>query len=379
MNLALFFTYRISLKDWIEQGVLEREKLLYERLLDNKAVSAVYWFTYGAGDGMLANELHKNGKISNKIIVVPMPRLLNGWPGCLIYTIAMPFIHKIVLNGCDILKTNQVRGSIAAFVAKVVFKKKLLARCGYLPSQLRKAQKRWFWAITLGYSETVLFRHCDIAMVTSGEQRNFLINKQHIDPLKIAVVPNYVNTQQFYNRAAEKEENGILYVGRISPEKNLYSLCDALHGTDMVLHVYGRDMMSGTLAKFVARHNNEVELKGVVDSAKLPFIYSSFMYYAIVSYHEGMPKSLLEAMACGCVCIGTNVPGIKEIIKDGINGYLACGTGKDAIREAIMRARESDNTELVKEAAAFVRDNFSLEMVVDKERMVIQKLAGISK
>tara|TARA_B100001029_G_scaffold48172_1_gene38225 strand:+ start:2282 stop:3415 length:1134 start_codon:yes stop_codon:yes gene_type:complete len=40
------------------------------------------------------------------------------------------------------------------------------------------------------------------------------------------------------------------------------------------------------------------------------------------SYREGLPKALLEAASCGRPIVTTNVPGCREIVQDGINGYL---------------------------------------------------------
>jgi len=45
------------------------------------------------------------------------------------------------------------------------------------------------------------------------------------------------------------------------------------------------------------------------------------------SYREGMPRTLLEASAMCKPIIGTNVPGCKDIVFDGINGYL-CNVDK---------------------------------------------------
>ena len=40
------------------------------------------------------------------------------------------------------------------------------------------------------------------------------------------------------------------------------------------------------------------------------------------SHREGFPKALLEAAACGLPLLGSDVPGVREIIVDGVNGLL---------------------------------------------------------
>ena len=44
--------------------------------------------------------------------------------------------------------------------------------------------------------------------------------------------------------------------------------------------------------------------------------------YVLLSYNEGTPRSVLEAMSMGRPIVTTNVAGCRETVKDGINGYL---------------------------------------------------------
>ena len=52
------------------------------------------------------------------------------------------------------------------------------------------------------------------------------------------------------------------------------------------------------------------------------------------SHREGFPKALLEAAACGLPLLGTDVPGVREIVLDGVNGLLfAKGDCQDIVRK----------------------------------------------
>jgi glycosyltransferase involved in cell wall biosynthesis len=53
------------------------------------------------------------------------------------------------------------------------------------------------------------------------------------------------------------------------------------------------------------------------------------------SYREGLPKSLLEAMAAGLPCITTDVPGCREAVRDGDNGLLVPAKDASALANAI--------------------------------------------
>ena len=63
-------------------------------------------------------------------------------------------------------------------------------------------------------------------------------------------------------------------------------------------------------------------------------IYQKSKIYVITSKYEENPKSLLEAMSCGLPVIGTNVTGIREVIKNNSNG-LTVKQCETSIRKAI--------------------------------------------
>jgi glycosyltransferase involved in cell wall biosynthesis len=53
------------------------------------------------------------------------------------------------------------------------------------------------------------------------------------------------------------------------------------------------------------------------------------------SYREGLPKILLEAAASGRAIVTTDVPGCREIVRDGVNGYLVPARDAESLAEAI--------------------------------------------
>lgn len=70
---------------------------------------------------------------------------------------------------------------------------------------------------------------------------------------------------------------------------------------------------------------------GFVDDVR-DFIVKSAVY-VLPSYHEGLPRSVLEAMAIGRPIITTNVPGCRETVADGMNGWLVPKGDSDALAE----------------------------------------------
>lgn len=72
--------------------------------------------------------------------------------------------------------------------------------------------------------------------------------------------------------------------------------------------------------------------------------------YCLPSYREGTPKTVLEAMASGKAVITTDVPGCRETVSDGVNGYLVPAKDEKAVAQKMIYLIEHPET--VKEMAA---------------------------
>jgi glycosyltransferase involved in cell wall biosynthesis len=55
------------------------------------------------------------------------------------------------------------------------------------------------------------------------------------------------------------------------------------------------------------------------------------------THYEGMPLALLEGMAAGCAVIGSAVPGVREVIEDGVDGLLVADSDPVAMADALER------------------------------------------
>ena len=133
-KLALFFTKGISLEIWEKVGNLDREIKLYQKLASY--FNEIYFFTYGDKEESKYQKLFpENIKIFSK-----------KWNlSSSFYSLLLPLFYREKIKEVDILKTNQMPGSWSAVIAKWLYKKKLVVRCGYEWLSFLKNQKKPLW------------------------------------------------------------------------------------------------------------------------------------------------------------------------------------------------------------------------------------------
>jgi glycosyltransferase involved in cell wall biosynthesis len=271
----------------------------------------------------------------------------------------------------QILKTQQMSGSWTAVVAKLIFRKKLVVRQGYQLSSFEileqsKLTKRIF-ALVL---EKIAYRVTDRIIVTSEKDRRYIVHRYRVDDEKIEVIPNFVDTQRFRRIGRIRKKARIIFVGRLEREKNLMSLIDAVKGIpEVTLCLVAEGSLRKEIESKLRREDiQNVTMLGVIPNEQLPVELNQSMMFVLPSFHEGHPKVVLEAMACGLPVIGSDVEGIRELIQHGITGYL-CGTDSASIKKAIRSLLNNPKMmrRIGSNAIRYVRENYALPRIADKE------------
>ncbi len=378
MILTLFFTRNTSLQTWVETGMIDREKQIYHRHLNHGLLEKVYWITYGPRDREIARELYEQGRLDRRIEVLDKPRFFSdSLVPNLFYSRIIPWLYRRQLAESDILKTNQMPGAEPAIKSKRLFKKPLLLRTGYTQSRFSRRQNAG--AVKIAFYENLerqAYRVADSAAVSSEHDKEYLCGKYGIDSIKINVLRNYIDTETFRPLDRERRADRLLFVGRLNRQKNLPAIIEAAAKCGFPLDIYGIGELEDELRTYAKEVNANINFKGTVANTKLPEIYNRYRFYMLCSYYEGMPKTLLEAMACGCVSIATPVEGISEVIADNHNGILAEDTSAKGIVRAIERAREADWKALSARAMETIHEKYTLEVIARQEETILRKLTG---
>jgi len=379
MRLGLFFSRGVSLKLWLDKGLFDREKLSYEKYLEDNIFERIYWFTYGCEDYKFSLKLKEAEKLHKNIEVIQMPKIFNiPKIGSYVYSLFLPFIQKKYLKSCKIYKTNQTDGSWSAVIAKKLYNKKLLYRTGFTMSQLENKLKRFniIARKTIEFVEKIAYNNCDKAIVASKHNFEYVVTKYNLEKDNVEILYNFIDRKKFFDFGIQREEK-IIFIGRLSSEKNILNLIKAINKIDLQLDIYGSGYLEGELKEYVSKNNLNVNFKGNVANSQLPSILNSAKYFALVSEHEGMPKALIEAMACGCLCIGTDVTGINEVILNEKTGLLARDTTSQEIEKVISIATQKTEKEIdtiKKNAKNYIDKNFTLSSIYEKEKLIMRKL-----
>jgi len=100
----------------------------------------------------------------------------------------------------------------------------------------------------------------------------------------------------------------------------------------------------------------------------MPAFYRAIDIYLNTSVHEGIPMSILEAMAAGVPVVAPDVGGIGEIITHGRDGYLISTRDPEAFARCLVPLCESWDLrrQVAEQAAVTVRDRFSAEAMADR-------------
>ncbi len=190
---------------------------------------------------------------------------------------------------------------------------------------------------------------------------------QHDDKFKTTnniVLYNY--TTPIIEPTTEKKDY-LLYYGRLSYEKGIHTLIDAMRQLPNVkLKVVGTGPIDGELQKIKAeKHIENVEFLGYKSGKELFELVRNAKYVCVPSeWYENNPMTIIESYSLGTPVIGANIGGIPEIINEGKTGVLFERGNTNSLVEQIEKVAAISSKEyeaMSNFAFKFYEKNFSEE------------------
>jgi glycosyltransferase involved in cell wall biosynthesis len=191
--------------------------------------------------------------------------------------------------------------------------------------------------------ELRIVRSADLVTTVSRALAEELAKRYGVDLDQTNVLGNAVDTSLFVPDSEKREGRYVLYTGRLAWNKGLVDLIKCAKHVlkacpDVSFTLTGKGPAERHVKRLVARMgmDREFSFVGFVDKRSLIRLYQNSSVFVCPSYYEGLPTTLLEAMACGLPVVATGVGGISEVIEDGQNGFLVPTRSPEALADRIV-------------------------------------------
>jgi glycosyltransferase involved in cell wall biosynthesis len=228
----------------------------------------------------------------------------------------------------------------------------------------------------------------------SESVKEHLIKDFRVDEKNIVIIHNGIDIERFReprteDRGPRKKNLGlgdgpvVGIVARLSDVKGHIYLIEAMAQVlknipDAQLLIVGDGKMKQELLSLTLRLGIEKSVFFIPSVLDTQEVLSLMDIFVMPSLKEGLGLALMEAMARGLAVIGSDIGGIRSLIKDGLNGLLVKPADAASLSNAILELlQDEDRAKSLGEAArVFIKENFSQEKMVLKTEEVYLECVG---
>lgn len=216
----------------------------------------------------------------------------------------------------------------------------------------------------------------DLVTVVSNSYAKFVRQAWEIQNKEIQIIPIAVNLNIFHPTDAPRDDDSILFAGRLEKLKGMETLEQAIsivlkRMPEARFYFAGVDHLHGNCRQTWSQHlikthglKNIVYL-GSLSTKELVRYYQRSTVCVIPSLYEPGATVAFEAMACGCAILATKVGGLLDIIEDRKSGLLTPPGDPSALAEGLMELLRNKQLrqDLTQEALDSVRRNFDINTI----------------
>lgn len=195
-----------------------------------------------------------------------------------------------------------------------------------------------------------------------------------------------VDLNQFPFREDEYDSVRFLMVARILYDKGYSEYVEASRLVkkrypDVRVELLGplaEDSPMGVPLDIVKKDHDEGTISYLGETDDIPaYVGRKGVVVVVSSYHEGFNRALMEACAMGRICIASDIPGCKEIVKDGYNGYLVPAKDSEKLADAMLKIIESPSEKrrfLAANSNRVAQEKFDVNFVFEKYDKIISDI-----
>ncbi len=240
-----------------------------------------------------------------------------------------------------------------------------------------KLQRKIFQTLSHNSDILILYSKLIIPEITS------LIGP--INESKISIIRNSIDALKFLP-VKLSEENSLLYVGRIHPLKQIDDIIYAIALVNKVipnvkLKIVGKvqsieyyKFLNDLILKLGCKEN--IDFVGPIPNEKIVDFYNRAQIFILMGKNEGIPRSILEAMACEKAVIAAANSGIPDVIKHNENGILVENSKYEQLSQEIISLLQNDQKrkKLGVNARKTIIDDFNWNLFVKKMNSIFNSI-----
>ena len=253
---------------------------------------------------------------------------------------------------CDVVHLH-LSGSVFFSALGIIFDrtKKYVVTChNQAESEKRKERLRF-------YFKNICLKYHLLDQVAISDQNEKSIRKMYSVPAvkliyngraAVRVTSKYADVKKEVEGYKKSESTKVfIIIARCNPQKNIPRLVRCFNqliadGEDITLLVVGSGYDSPGIQPVLQQANERIHILGPRHNVVDYLTCSDF--FTLSSDHEGMPITLIEAFACGCIPVGTPVSGFNDMVEDGVNGFVAKDFSDESYIDALKRAISKQST-----------------------------------
>ncbi len=224
-------------------------------------------------------------------------------------------------------------------------------------------------------------QRANVLITLSTQWRDFYVNECEVSPSHVVVLSNPVRLPVDVPDRGARETVQFLHLGRLGERKGSYDLVNAFAGLPEGLRNRARLVLAGDgdvdgVRKLAQPLGSQVEVHSWISPHERDRLLAQCDVFALPSRAEGVPMSLLEAMAWGLPSITTPVGGIPDVFRNGLDGALVTPGDIVQIRAAMSRMISDEAVRLTAGRAARERARaFDVHVYARRLADIYQRIA----